>query len=81
MGTKIVLAASDFQLTEVLTRILVPDNSGLGGGVTVDPCWEPDYNVVKPDVTSFGAIRCSMSYFNLISILLTFFFVRAPYLF
>ena len=60
MGTKIVLAASNFQLTEVLTRILVPDNSGLGGGVTVDPCWEPDYNVVKPDVTSFGALRCTM---------------------
>ena len=32
VGTKPFLAASDFQLTEVLTRIMVPDNIGYGGG-------------------------------------------------
>ena len=37
MGTKIVLAASDFQLTAVLRRVLVPVNIGKGGGCVVDP--------------------------------------------
>ena len=37
MGTKFFLAASDFQLTAVLRRVLVPVNIGKGGGCVVDP--------------------------------------------